>query len=161
MGHEAVIYGVIIGAVLHGAEDYRTLQSFNEHTLRSLPQDDYHPWVDATIFSLPGPYPRGTYRRQPIHFGITIKEDTSPVYVKGEYREWEDLWMEKFEEVLRKLFWTSARLVLESDFQPRRREFTWQPTEEALRRMYEEPHLPIHQWERSMRLLEGDKLYGT
>jgi hypothetical protein len=161
MSHEAIIYGVIVGAELRGSEDYRLLQSLNKQTIQSLPVDDHHPWVDGSIFALPGPHPEGTFRRQIIHFGLSIKEDVSPLYIEGEYWEWEDIWLKKFEAVLQKLFWKSARLVIESDFNPRRREFTWKPTDEALRKMVEEPHTPIAEWDRVMRVLEGEKLFGT
>jgi hypothetical protein len=161
MSHEAVIYGVIVGAEIRGSEDYRKLQSFNEQTFKSLPPDDRHPWLDASIFSLPGPHPVGTFRRQLIHFGLTIKENVTPLFIDGEQWHWQDIWLKKFEAVLQKLFWKSARLVIESDFNPHRREFTWKPTDAALRKMYAEPHTPIAEWDRVMRILEGEKLYGT
>jgi hypothetical protein len=161
VSHEAVIYGVIVGAELRGSDDYCKLQFLNEQVIKSLPLDDDHPWVDASIFSLPGPHPIGTFRRQLIHFGLTIKENTSPLYINGEFWEWHYIWIQKFEVILRKLFWNSARLILESDFNPRRREFTWRPTDEGFRKMYEEPHIPIDEWDRVMRILDGDKLYGT
>jgi hypothetical protein len=161
MSHEAVIYGVIVGAEIRASEHYRKLQALNEQTLQSLPPDDRHPWVDASIFALPGPHPAGTFRRQLIHFGLTIKEEVSPVKVDGEYWDWEDIWIKKFEGILQKLFWKSARLVIESDFNPHRREFTWKPTKEALQKMYEEPHTPIAEWDRVMRILPGEKLDGT
>ena len=162
MSHEAVIYGVIVGTTLHVSAGYRTLQTLNEKIIRSLPTDDHHPSVDVSIFALPGPQLVGTYRSQLIHFGLTLSENTSPIFTDdGQYWDWHYVWIGKFEAVLKQLYWTSARVILESDFNPRRREFTWKPTDEALQRMYDEPYAPIAAWDRVMRVLEGEKLFGT
>ncbi len=161
MSHEAVLYGVIICPLLRGAADISKLQSHNEHIICSLPADDEHPWVDPSIFALPGPVPFGTFRRQVIHFGLTIKEDIYGAYTQDLGFAWLNSWINKFEAVLRQLYWSSARLIVESDFSPQRREFTWKPGDGALQHMYAEPHEPIAEWNRTMSVLEGEKLYGT
>lgn len=151
-----MVYGVIVGASYRAGEHYAKLQIRNEHTIRSLKRDEDWPWVDLSIFSLPGPYPLGTYRRQIIHFGLSIKDDPN-----DELESWWNTWLEKFEDVLRRLFWTSARLHIERDFEPRRREYGWSPTDKALAAMYDELPEPVATWERSMQAMPGEKLGGT
>jgi hypothetical protein len=75
MGHEAIIYGVIAGATRSFGDDFRSLYDLNAKVISSLPCDDNHPWVDRSIFALPGDYPNGTYRRQIMHFGLSIKDN--------------------------------------------------------------------------------------
>ena len=90
MGHEATIYGAIWGAKYRSGDDFRKLQVENEHIIRSLPRDSDWPWVDMSIFSLPGPFPIGTYREQLIHFGLTLKD--SPSKEKW-IEEWIEMWI--------------------------------------------------------------------
>ena len=141
MGHEVVIYGVILGPMYGGNDcDPMRLHIRNEQIVRSLPRDGDWPWVDLSIFALPGPQPMGTYRQQVIHFGLSIKDDPSS-------EEWLAIWIEKFENVLRLLFWSSARLHIERDFEPRRRQYTCTPSEEARTAMNADPPEPVGSWE--------------
>lgn len=157
MGYECVVYGVIVGISLKG-QHFRTLQIRNERTIRLLERDDEFPWVDLSIFALPGPDPIGTYRRQIIHFGLSLKDDTCG----PDDEAWWDEWLDKFEAVLRKLYWTSARLHFETDFTPRR-EYYWVASEAAKAKMWDDPDFaePVTDWHRSIQNLPGDKLAGT
>jgi hypothetical protein len=153
LGHEAVIYGVIVGASYKVGDDYATLQQRNEDIIRSLKADDDWPWVDRSIFALPGSYPMGTYRRQVIHFGLSIKDEPE----RDGHENWLDAWLDKFENVLRQLFWSSVRLHVERDFEPKRREYSWIPTEEAEKGLRGDIPRPVTIWERAMQILPGEK----
>jgi hypothetical protein len=45
------------------------------------------------IFALPAPHPQGTYRRQVIHFGLSIKDDPSNRGI------W-DVWLAKYSAMM-------------------------------------------------------------
>jgi len=145
MGHEAIVYGFIEGAKGKVGNDFRILQNLNAELFKSLEKDDDWPWVDCSIFSLPGPHPRGTYRSQIIHFGLSIKEDPPPDRIEG----W-SIFFKKFEEVLKKLYWVRARICIESDFESRK-EYTYIPSKEALDKMRSTNPVPITQWSKTIR----------
>ncbi len=155
MGHEVIIYGVIVGAPYKVGEAYTELQNRNERIIRSLKKDQDWPWVDSSIFALPGPHPIGTYRRQIIHFGLSMKDDAD------DYLEWWNMWLAKFENILRQLFWTSVRLHIERDFGPEKQEYTWTLTEAAMTALLDEFPRPVADWTRSMQIIPGEKLRGT
>ena len=154
MGYEVVIYGVSVGSSYRTGA-YTELQIRNEHVIRSLQRDEDWPWVDLSIFALPGPYPLGSYRRQIIHFGLSIKDDPP------EYPKWWNTWLIKFEAVLRRLYWLSARLHIERDCDPQKEEYTWVPTNLAIAAQMEDLPQPVASWERTVRTVSGTKMQGT
>jgi hypothetical protein len=106
MGHVSIVYGIIIGAPSK-IPDYHKLQHLNNKVLASLPENDNFPWVTKNMFHFQDPENiEGTYREQIIAFAASYKEI--------EY-EWE-VWLEKFESVLKQLYWISAKIHLETDF---------------------------------------------
>jgi hypothetical protein len=119
----------------------------NSDVLAQIPEDDDWPWVVRGIFALPAPYPQGTYRQQIIHFGLSIKDEPS------NRRIW-DVWLAKFERILRQLYWSSAVAHLETDFEPPR-VFEWLPTETATRRLLDDPPQPVEEWVRSVEFREN------
>jgi hypothetical protein len=143
VGHEAIVYGRIIGANGQSGPGYRALQDRNRAVIRRLSQDDNWPWVVRGMFALPASYPMGTYRRQVIHFGLSIKDEPSDRGV------W-DVWLGKFEAVLRRLYWLSAVAHLTTDFEPPR-VFEWVLTEAAMGQLYDDPPQPVSEWVRSVR----------
>jgi hypothetical protein len=151
VGHEAIIYGRVVGASWHVGDRFTWTHDLNREVLAQLPADDDWPWVVRGIFALPAPYPQGTYRRQIIHFGLSIKDDPDNRGI------W-DLWLGKFEEVLRRLYWWSAVVHLDTDFEPPR-VFEWVPTEAAMGRLYDDPPQPISEWSRSVKVRETPR-YG-
>jgi hypothetical protein len=155
MGHEVVVYGVIVGASYRPGDEFGKLQDRNERIIRSLKRDEDWPWVDLSIFSLPGPYPLGSYRRQIIHFGLSLKDDPST------FPAWWDEWLGKFEAVLTSLYWTSVRLHVDRDFEPARQEYAWVPTAEAAALLRDDFPRPVASWERSSHAVPGKKLPGT
>ena len=92
MAHEAIIYGRIIGASWRVGERFAWTHELNRAALATIPEDDVWPWLVRGIFAPPAPYPQGTFRRQVIHFGLSIKDDP------GNRGIW-DVWFGKFEAV--------------------------------------------------------------
>jgi hypothetical protein len=143
MGHELLIYGMIEGASYRqGTNEYRLLQDRNADRIGRLlaPEQDSWPWLNRSMFALPGPWPHGTYRRQVIHFGVSIKDDPDGRTVLG-------LWMSKLEGVLRDLYWHSTRVIVESDFEDDKL-VEWAPTREAVARMLTDDPSPVRDWQR-------------
>lgn len=146
MGHEAIIHGRIVGASWRSGDRFFWLHDLNCNVLARIPAEDDWPWVVRGIFALPASHPEGTYRRQIIHFGLSIKDDPQ------DHGIW-DVWLGKFEVVLRQLYWWSALVHLETEFGPPRL-FQWTPTEEAMQGLYDDPPRPVTEWSRSVRILE-------
>ncbi|MDG3004387.1 hypothetical protein [Paludisphaera mucosa] len=144
MGNEAIVYGRILGATWNVGDRFRCMYDLNREALSAVPEDDDWPWVVRDIFALPAPYPQGTYRRQVIHFGLSIKDDPYDRIL------WDE-WLGKFEQVLRRLYWWSAAAHIETDFGPPRT-IEWAPTEAAMGRLYDDPPQPVSEWVRSDRL---------
>ena len=99
MSHETLVYGLIDGAT-YKPPVYRRLQEANLAVLAQLPDEDDCPCLTRHMFAAPPPEPRrGTFRSQVIHFGASMNRldfDAVPE------------WIEKFEALLRQLFWFEA-----------------------------------------------------
>ena len=143
LGHEVVMYGVIVGATGAPGDDYRSLHLLNAKVIESLPLDDDHPWVDGRIFALPGPYPNGTYRQQAIHFGLTIKDDPHNLDTFME------TWLRKFETVLRQLYWLSVHLHVKRDFSLSC-EYSWHASDNARAGLLDDPPETTTEWDRTV-----------
>jgi len=92
----------------------------NSGALLDLPQtfDVNSPFLCGDMFTLPGfDVFSGAYHTQLIHFGAS--------YRAIEY-EWER-WMQKFEELLSKMYWVSATVHLETELSGKHT-FYWEPT---------------------------------
>lgn len=104
MGHASIVYGNII-ATAWKSEDHSKLHRLNAAVIESLPAiDDQFPWITKGMFLVPADT-QGIYRDQVIVFGASYKS--------VEY-EWSE-WLEKFESILKKLFWISATIHLETE----------------------------------------------
>jgi hypothetical protein len=144
MSHEAILYGRIIGATGRpGTSGYFDMHKRNRAIINRLPGNDDWPWLVRGMFALPAGHPQGTFRRQVIHFGASIKDDP---YNRALWEEW----LGKFEALLRQLYWRSAVVHLATDFEPDR-VFEWRPTEAANAGLYAEPPRPVGEWVRSVR----------
>lgn len=105
MGHITIVYGNIIGAAWK-THDYTKLQRLNREYLSSLPTTDTYPWIHRNMFNVPDPTNiEGTYRDQVITFGASYKT------VEYEWNEW----LNKYENILRQLYWTSSTIHLDSE----------------------------------------------
>lgn len=134
MGHEVILFGCI-----EGAEPERW-GGLNAAAVAGLPAEDEWPWLVPGMFALPVPWPRGTYRTQVIHFGASLKDEPGD-------RSWQDVWLSKFESLLRRMYWWSATVHLQTEFEPDR-VFRWVPTADAIDQMTAEPPHPVGAWER-------------
>jgi hypothetical protein len=137
MGHQIVIYGMIEGPA--AGDQMRALKEHNDAIIRGLPAEDQWPWLTRSMFALPGRWPQGTYREQIIHFGLSMKDDPplSPNSAFKPDRGWpkEDRksvygWIEKFEKLLREMFWFGANVHLITEFEADR-VFYYPPTKAA------------------------------
>lgn len=105
MGHISVVYGNIIGATWK-TDDYHKLQRLNKTVIDNLPKsDDIFPWITQKMFLVPDPDKDKIYRDQVIVFGASYKSVE---------HEWSD-WLDKFELILKQLYWTSATIHLDSE----------------------------------------------
>lgn len=101
MAHNTKIYGYINGAVWN-SEDYYKLHRLNSEIINLVPNvDNNFPFINRSMFSIPDE--QGVFRQQIITFGASYKT--------LEY-EW-DLWLEKFENILKKLYWWDAKIFVD------------------------------------------------
>ncbi len=146
MGHEAILHGRILagdGAGGNRLPHILRLQERNRAVINRLPREDDWPWLVRGMFVLPRRWPYGIYRTQVIAFGQSLKDDPCN-------RTCWDVWLGKFELLLRRLYWWSAAVYLRTDFESERL-FRWQASEEAIARMFADVPEPICQWTRTMR----------
>ena len=112
MAHHTIIYGRICGAAWK-TDDYYKLHRLNKETIARLPADDPEfPYINRSMFSIADK--QGVFRDQVITFGASYKT--------LEY-EWHD-WIEKFESILRQLFWYDATIHAEFEVMGKYR-FDW------------------------------------
>ncbi|MGC4034623.1 MAG: hypothetical protein QM764_01590 [Chitinophagaceae bacterium] len=105
MGHITTVYGNIIGATWK-TDDYHKLQRINKNIISNLTFDDNSfPWITQKMFLVPDPDKDKMYCDQVIVYGASYKS--------LEY-EWNE-WLEKFENILRQLFWTSVTIHLDTE----------------------------------------------
>jgi len=105
---ESIVYGCIKDVPMTPETDQRRRRMVNRTALLELPVafEKESPFLCVDMFALPGvDIFTGSYHTQVIHFGAS--------YRAVEY-EWE-LWMQKFEELLRKMYWVSATVHLETE----------------------------------------------
>ena len=106
MGHETTVHGCIQGSAFT-REEYRKLQNSNIEVISKLPINDEYPFLSKSMFSIPDQKTdQGTYKSQVIHFGGSIKG--------LEFGD-ELIWIEKMENLLKKLYWFSAVAYIETE----------------------------------------------
>jgi len=102
---ESIVYGCIRDWPSDDPEVRRLRRETNHGVLAELPAGELWPFLGREMFSfcdLPG---AGLYQTQVIHFGAS--------YGAIEY-EW-NLWIEAFEALLKRLYWASAVVHLETE----------------------------------------------
>ena len=105
MESESIVYGCIRDWPSDDPELRRLRRETNHGVLAELPAGELWPFLGREMFSfcdLPG---AGLYQTQVIHFGAS--------YGAVEY-EW-NLWIEAFEVLLKRLYWASAVVHLETE----------------------------------------------
>ena len=105
MESESIVYGCIRDWPSDDPELRRLRRETNHGVLTDLPAGELWPFLGREMFSfceLPG---AGLYQTQVIHFGAS--------YGAVEY-EW-NLWIEAFEALLKRLYWASAVVHLETE----------------------------------------------
>ncbi|PPV41542.1 hypothetical protein [Ectopseudomonas oleovorans] len=105
MESESIVYGCIRDWPSDDPELRRLRRETNHGVLAELPAGELWPFLGREMFSfcdLPG---AGLYQTQVIHFGAS--------YGAIEY-EW-NLWIDAFEALLKRLYWTSAVVHLETE----------------------------------------------
>lgn len=152
MGHQVVIYGII---ECPAAGDHaRSLKMHNETVINGLPDDDHWPWFIRSMLALPGDWPKGTYREQIIHFGLSMKDNpplNSIAAFDPEISMPEDNgtcveeWIGEFENLLRNLYWFGASVHISTEFEPNR-VFSYIPTKAASENMLSFNPQPISEW---------------
>ena len=106
MGHQTIVHGRIEGSAFT-INKYRKLQNSNIEVIDELPVNDKYPYLSKSMFSIPAQTPdQGTYKSQVIHFGGSIKG--------LEFGD-ELIWVEKMENLLKKLYWFSAVAYIETE----------------------------------------------
>ncbi|MCY1289774.1 hypothetical protein D9M68_175180 [compost metagenome] len=105
MESESLVYGCIRDWPSADPEQRRQRRASNRRELDALPRGDAWPFLGREMFSFCDAPGQGLYQTQVIHFGAS--------YRAVEY-EWK-LWVEQFEELLRRLYWASAVVHLETE----------------------------------------------
>lgn len=105
MESESIVYGCIRDWPSDCLEQRTLRRETNRKVLASLPSGEAWPFLGREMFSRCGTEGEGLYQTQVIHFGAS--------YQALEY-EWR-LWIEQFEALLKKLYWASAVVHLETE----------------------------------------------
>ena len=116
MDQESIVYGCIKDMPTGDALAIKKRRGKNLAAILSLPADDDWPYLSRNMFSTPGGHVMsGTYMTQIIHFGAS--------YQAVEY-EWA-LWIQKFENLLKRMCWVSVVVHLETELSGRHT-FLWE-----------------------------------
>lgn len=133
MAHHSIVYGRIISPTWK-TKDYYKLHRLNSEILETLPKTDLDfPWINQSMFNVSNE--QGIFRDQVITFGASYKT--------LEY-EWE-LWLEKFEGILKKLYWLNVTIHVEFEVMGSYQYHWYLDREEMSRCLFDEP-IPIKNW---------------
>ncbi|KJU76794.1 hypothetical protein ACMFY5_07445 [Pseudomonas sihuiensis] len=105
MESESIVYGCIRDWPSDDPEVRRLRRETNHGVLAELPAGELWPFLGREMFSFCDLSGAGLYQTQVIHFGAS--------YGAIEY-EW-NLWIEAFEALLKRLYWASAVVHLETE----------------------------------------------
>lgn len=105
MESESIVYGCIRDWPSDSASESRLRRLLNRQVLDALPAGDAWPFIGREMFSCCQQPGSGLYQTQVIHFGAS--------YQTVEY-EWK-LWVAEFEALLKRLYWASAVVHLETE----------------------------------------------
>jgi hypothetical protein len=102
---ESIVYGCIRDWPTDNPEFRRQRRDTNRQVLQNLPAGGDWPFIGRDMFSCCEQQGLGLYQTQVIHFGAS--------YQAIEY-EWK-LWVQEFEALLKRLYWGSAVVHLETE----------------------------------------------
>lgn len=105
MESESIVYGCIRDWPSDSPSESRLRRLLNRQVLDALPGGDAWPFLGREMFSCCQQPGSGLYQTQVIHFGAS--------YQTVEY-EWK-LWVAEFETLLKRLYWASAVVHLETE----------------------------------------------
>jgi hypothetical protein len=108
----------------------------NLHAIATLPEDDdTWPFLSRSMFASSTHSIQTTYKAQIIHFGASFKSI-----------EWGwDEWLEKFESLLRTMYWDEVNLHLISEMYTTTFDYTWQDENED-KAVYPDHSDPVASW---------------
>jgi len=102
---ESIVYGCIRDWPSDNPAQSRRRRQINRQMLDGLPAGEAWPFLGRAMFACCQQPGEGLYQTQVIHFGAS--------YRAVEY-EW-NLWVEQFETLLKRLYWASAVVHLETE----------------------------------------------
>ena len=105
MESESIVYGCIRDWPSESSAESRLRRQINSQVLAELPAGDAWSFLGREMFASCLQPSAGLYQTQVIHFGAS--------YRSVEY-EW-NLWVAQFEALLKRLYWTSAVVHLETE----------------------------------------------
>jgi len=123
-------------------KDLRLLLESNKRVIESLPREDKWPVLLRGMFSFSPSSPKyykhvtTTFRGRVIYFGGSF----SKLYV-----DWSE-WLDKFESLLRRLFWEHAVLVHVTEIMGWY-SHRWDATDKSRELFSARPPVPVQQWE--------------
>lgn len=133
--HESIVYGVIRDVAFGDGQDCLRRHEHNRQIIEALPGPEGCPFISRDMLGVCNSDEIGSASQtQIIHFGASYR---------GVEYEWE-LWLEKFESILRQMYWVHAKVHLETECAGHH-VFVWEPVQE-----YHEPHSPLSvrcEWE--------------
>ena len=122
-------------------EDTRLLEEHNRRVISELPEVDVFPPLTRGMFSFS---PNESFHRE--HVTTTFRGQV--IYFGGSfsklYLDWAE-WLEKFESLLKRLYWEHAVVVLVTELMGH---FTcrWDATHEAHELFSANPPVPVQEW---------------
>lgn len=121
MDQESVVYGCIKDTIYSDESELAQYhREINHRVMSELPSIEDWPLLSREMFSMPkSVYDIGDSSTHVVHFGTSYKA--------VEY-EWES-WLQTFESMLKRMYWVSATVHLETELNGRHT-FTWETDEE-------------------------------
>lgn len=136
MAFETIVYGMIDAGELESDVGMNVHHQRNLDVLAALPEDDEQPALIRSMFSSPGK--AAAYQSQVIHFGGSFET------LERQFH----LWLEKFEALLRQMYWYSVVLHLDSELFEGDYEYQWVVSEKCLEeRLFLPDPLPVNDWD--------------
>lgn len=138
MSHETIIYGCILAPAIRSHVHAHLLENIN--IINNLPLEDVYPPLTRNMFHIiSNLQDKAQFDSQLIKIGASIKE--------FEGTDWEE-WLTKFQNLLRKLFWSSVHLQVITELGGSF-EYKWSATSESVSNMFATPPQPITAWQLS------------